>query len=340
MISLRSRSFGKLNGVAAVLVFTVSAFAQSSDANFPTPLTTNQVNATIKARDIGDSRLTTHYYTFGGDQGDIFINVVTKNFDGDIDVFTADGMRPLTKMVIYSDAGVNETGRLIYLRKTEKLLLRIEGRPPGDSPATVQVKFGGSFIAMVAGPGTVTGEPTVANSETGNVRVNSVGTIIEVPEVKKPEVKTPPAETVAVTPNKETKKPAVTNSGTVGKTEKNDSSTGKSKPERPKETAKKPLEKDEPVATVVKEPRKAVEKKPKPKDTVTDEKKDPETKAEAPDPLASIRLVIAFKNGDKLERPLSEVLRFSVDKGTLTVIAKDGSIRRYSMLDVAEVTIK
>ena len=50
--------------------------------------------------------------------------------------------------------------------------------------------------------------------------------------------------------------------------------------------------------------------------------------------------MIAFKNGDRLERPLSEVLRFSVDKGVLTVIAKDGGIRRYLMVDVAEVTIK
>ncbi len=336
----RLRSFGLLNGLVWVLVFAFSSFAQSSDPNFPTPLTTNIVNATIKARDIGDSRLTTQYYAFGGDQGDIFINVVTKNFDGDIDVFTADGMRPLTKMVVYSDSGVNETGRLIYLRKTERLLLRIEGRPPDDRAATVQIKFGGSFVAMLTRPGSVTEAPTVAAGELGNVRVNSVGTIIEVPEVKKAEVKTPPVEIVAVTPKKEIKKPADAKRETVGKSEKSDSSTGKSKPEERKGTAKKPAEKDEPVAKTEKEQKKPVEKKPKPKETAKTETKDSEKEAKAADPLANIRLVIAFKNGDKLERPLSEVLKFSVDKGTLTVIAKDGSIRRYSMLDVAEVTIR
>ena len=36
---------------------------------------------------------------------------------------------------------------------------------------------------------------------------------------------------------------------------------------------------------------------------------------------------------------MSEVSKFSVDKGVLTVIAKDGSIG-YSMLDVAKVTIE
>ena len=61
--------------------------------------------------------------SFDGEQGDIFLNLVSKNFNGDIDVFMLDGLRPLTKMVIYSDLSENETGRVIYLRKPEKLLL-------------------------------------------------------------------------------------------------------------------------------------------------------------------------------------------------------------------------
>lgn len=340
MRSQRLRTFGLSTTLMAIALCVGSVFPQSADPSFPTPLTTNLVSATIKARDIGDSRLTTQYYAFGGDQGDIFINVVTKNFDGDIDVFTADGMRPLTKMVIYSDSGVNETGRLIYLRKSEKLLLRIEGRPPDDSAATVQVKFGGSFVAMLGRPGTVTEAPTVATGELGNVRVNSVGTIIEVPEVKKSEIKMAPAETVAVTPKKEINKPAETKRETIGKAEKSDAPTGKSKPEKVNETAKKPAKRDEPASKAENEPKKPVDKKPEPKNTTKAERKAMEAETERADPLANIRLVVAFKNGDKLERPLSEVLKFSVDKGTLTVIAKDGSIRRYSMLDVAEVTIK
>jgi hypothetical protein len=65
------------------------------------------------------------------------------------------------------------------------------------------------------------------------------------------------------------------------------------------------------------------------------------TKAEpAPDPLAGIKLVIYLKDGGILERPLPEVLRFSVDKGILTVVSKNGFTSRYSMLDVLRVVIE
>ena len=46
-----------------------------------------------------------YFYTFDGDQGDIFINVVTKNFTATLMSLRAEGLRPLTKMVIYADAG-------------------------------------------------------------------------------------------------------------------------------------------------------------------------------------------------------------------------------------------
>src|SRR5205085_1291034 len=113
-----------------------------------TPITSSELIGVIKARDIGDARLTTYFYAFDGAQGDIFINVVAKNLSGDIDIFTVDSMLPLTKMVFYPDIDTTETGRLIYLRKPERLLLRVQGRPPGDDPATFKIRFGGSFIAL------------------------------------------------------------------------------------------------------------------------------------------------------------------------------------------------
>ena len=58
------------------------------------------------------------------------------------------------------------------------------------------------------------------------------------------------------------------------------------------------------------------------------------------DPLQNINLVILFKDGRTIQRPMSEVFRFSVDKGILTVISKDGTIGRYSILEVAKVTIE
>jgi len=59
-----------------------------------------------------------------------------------------------------------------------------------------------------------------------------------------------------------------------------------------------------------------------------------------PDPLASIRLIILLKDGSLIERPMSEVSKFSVDKGILVVVAKDGRLSRFSILDVAKVTIE
>ena len=170
------------------------ARAQSSDQNFPTPITSNELSGTIKARDIGDARLTTYFFTFNGNQGDIFINVVTKNFNGDIDVFAVEGLRPLTKIVVYADSSDNETGRVIYLRKPEKILMRIQGRSPNDDPATFQIKFAGSFA-----PGEFTAEtetPKLSESRkesNSDVIVNSVGTIIGI----KPKPTPQPKEIVA-----------------------------------------------------------------------------------------------------------------------------------------------
>ena len=59
-----------------------------------------------------------------------------------------------------------------------------------------------------------------------------------------------------------------------------------------------------------------------------------------PDPLASINLVIQFKDGNLIEKPMSEVFKFSVDKGVLTVALKNGSTSRYKIIDVEKVTIQ
>jgi len=56
--------------------------------------------------------------------------------------------------------------------------------------------------------------------------------------------------------------------------------------------------------------------------------------------MANVHLVILLKDGDRIEKVMSEVLRFSYDRGFLTVIAKDGGITRYSMVNVASVTVQ
>src|SRR5215207_4596057 len=178
------RVFTRSTFLLALLTLSIAAGAalgQSTDQYSPTPVTSNEISGTIKARDVGDSRLTSYFYQFDGGQGDVFINVVARNFAGDIDVFTLNGLRPLTKIVLFADFGESETGRVIYLRKPEKMILRIQGRTPGDDAATFRIKFAGSFVASTqAEPSAEPSLPNVAAKNDSGIRVNSVGTIVEV----------------------------------------------------------------------------------------------------------------------------------------------------------------
>src|SRR5882762_3368340 len=85
-----------------VVSASVAARTQSTEIEYPTPLRSNQVTATIEPLDIGDPRQTHHYYAFTGTQGDLVITVVSKNLNGDVDIFTSSGLRPLVKISMYS----------------------------------------------------------------------------------------------------------------------------------------------------------------------------------------------------------------------------------------------
>lgn len=331
----------------ALLFAAVSA--QSSNQSFPTPVRTNEISGTIRARDIGDARLTTHFYTFNGEQGDIFINVVTKNFDGDIDVFAAETLRPLTKIVVYSDSSDNETGRVVYLRQAQKMILRIEGRTPNDDPATYRIKFAGSFVP--SNDLASNDDPKVDDSKRSDdpdVKVNSVGTIVAVKPkptpkpvekvVEKPAEKVAKADKTPETATKpdprpktqaasktETRKPEVVVTDELPKT---DAEKADRPPAKPKAPANPKLKNPEPKRPESKKPENTAKSEPK------------KNQPAEPDPLASVRLIVIFKDGSKIERPMNEILRISVDKGTLTIIHKDGSIGKYSILDVARMTIE
>jgi hypothetical protein len=318
-----------------------NAFGQSTNQSFPTPISSNEISGTIKARDLGDARLTSYFYVFNGNQGDVFINVVTKNLDGDIDIFTADNLKPLTKITVYSDNSNGETGRVVYLRQPQKLILRIEGKTPIDDPATFRIKFAGSFEAIQSVAENEEPEtPQVKNDEQGEVRVNSVGTIIEVKpkptpkpketiaKLEKPKKETEKVETEEKTEEpKETKPEVAENTPTENKTEE--------KPVEEKETPKTPVKEKKPIRTKKTKPQTTAKTEPKPK--VKPEKT---TTVIEPALLENIRLIVLFKDGTKIERPMSEILKVSVDKGILTVISKDGTIGRYSILDVAKMTIE
>jgi len=353
------------------LAVSVVVPAQSSDQAYPTAVTENVIHGRIRARDVGDSRFTTYYYTFSGEQGDLFVNIVTTNLNGSIDVFTADALKPLTKIMVYADLSQNETGRVIYLRKPERLILRVEGRSPNDDKAEFQIKFAGTFVAAVPNEN----EPPVpkvtgVTPNDSGVRVNSVGTIVEViprakptsqaertvaekePESKqtkpvedpktsdekKTEVKDERSDTVSATTETpaESDKPAkVTEKPTKPTPNSETSASRRNRTKTPaaktSESGAKPAEQrtktDDDAAS-------AAAKRP-PKVVVTDNVPKP-----GANPLANVRLVILFKDGSKVERPMMEVERFTVDQRTLTVIGTNGRTAKFSMLEVASVNIQ
>ncbi|MCX7640947.1 MAG: hypothetical protein N2Z23_10970 [Pyrinomonadaceae bacterium] len=124
------------------------SFTQSTSQDAPTPITSNQITGIIKPRPASDDRPVRYFYVLESDQGDLFVNVETENFDGDIDLFVASNLKPLAKITIYSANTKVETGRVVYFRKPERVLLRIEGKTPNDLPASFSIKFAGSFVPV------------------------------------------------------------------------------------------------------------------------------------------------------------------------------------------------
>ena len=314
--------------LAIVGLVSASAVAQSSDQNFPSPVTQSQIESTIKARDIGDARLTTHYWAFDGGQGDIFINVVTQNFSGDIDVYQASDLKPLTKMVMYADTGVSETGRVIYMRQPGRLLLRVQGRTPNDDPASYKIKFAGSFVALA--PKKQEGPPTVGETEDTGIEVNSVGTIIA---VKPKAVASPSPESAAAERNTSSS----TSQSNVTKADENS--------ERPPQATSKNESPDVQTVfgnkaakvTVTKPPASAAATPPVKKAASPPAKR---TENKPTDPLAGYRLVIVFKDGSRDEREMTKVVRFSYDRGTLIIVNKDGSVERFPATAVSSVAVQ
>lgn len=347
--------FQYISALAAVFMAAAAIYGQSASQEFPTPISANELSGSIKARDVGDSRLTTYYYVLNGEQGDLFVNLVTRNFTGDIDIFTINGLRPMTKIVVYADYSESETGRAIYLRKPEKLLLRIQGRSPNDDEATFRLKFAGSFVAMrsedvPAGPEV----PRVSQESVGGVRVNSVGTILPSPpkaaESEPSPTRSDTESALARLPEKDApieEKPSkpieVENSAPKPAEKSVAAPTSSRRSSRNRPSARRPPLPDRPITE-------APEKRADEKDvddagfrTLTDKRASRSAKEPAEpkaDPLSSISLVIQFKDGNVMERKMSEVTRFSVDKGVLVVVLKTGGTTRYPIVDVAKVTIE
>jgi hypothetical protein len=330
--------------------FLVSA--QSSDVNAPSPVRKSDVLGTIGARDLGDARLTNHYYAFSAVPGDLLITIQSKNLNGDIDVFTAGTLRPLLKLSLYAESSTPVT-KGIYLRRRESLILRIEARSPNDDEGIYEIRFSGTFEPIVGGPDI--GEAETPNETSGTTtarkgkRVSSVGARIDEPvtevaaapspeptpeatpsespspqpSAKKPSVKTSPAESAR------TRRPA--GRKTTPATKPTTTTGEESKPTE--ETA------DPEVATTPKPPTPRRTNRSRSGTTARPVKPPPATPAE-PEAEVGPRLIVETNDGTLINRSMGTVRRVTVENGWVVVTGNDRKIVRVLLANVVRMTIQ
>lgn len=343
---------------ALMLLFYLAAdvsLAQSIDISSPSPIRRNEVVGKIAARDLGDSRLTDHFYTFKGTPGDVLITVKSNNLNGDVDLFTAGSLRPLMKFTLYAEDST-PISRALFLRKREDLILRVEARSPNDDEGVYQITLGGSFEAIVgddpvAEPLSPTSDSGLTDTSrgTGSRRVSSVGARIAEPPVVREEIAVAPTpqptpEDVAVptvTPEPTATKEAPARASTpgrtrgrvpasrrkptpqpTGKTERSGSETT-SEPESSEATPNA----DRPAPTTRRTGRRGA----------TSRSTEP---APAQEPLTGPRLVIEMHDGTRVERFMSTIRRVTVENNQIVVVRKDGVIEKTRMPEVLRMAIE
>ncbi len=304
--------------LAFLLLATTSVAAQSLDPNAPSPVRSSNVTGRIAARDLGDARLTDHYYAFTGTPGDLLITVQSTNLNGDVDVFTAGTLRPLIKLTMYAEISTPVT-KGIYLRKREDLILRIEARSPNDDEGTYRLRFGGSFEPIVGGPDIAEAEtPTTEPPATGRgtKRVTSAGARIEEPA---PEVAAAPTPEPTPEPTPAAK-PV-------------ESPTPEKSPE-PKAERPAPVRNTRGRRPAVRRPAPRT-----PDDTTATETPAPKPPPVEPEPEIGPRLVIETSDGTLINRSMSTVRRVTVENGQVVVIGKNGKIDRILLANVLRMSI-
>lgn len=327
--------------VAALLVFILCACAsaQSTNIEFPTPVVANEVSGIIEARDVGDPRLTRHYYLLTGTQGDLVLTVESNNLNGDIDLFTAGSLRPLTKLSLFAGLSTTSASKSVYLRERESLILRVEARSANDEAGRYHIKFSGGFEPMAdATPPPENVEPKVSstsNRDKNVRRVTSSGARIQEEEPVEVAKVEPPKPAPKVKEKK--KQPEETTTATAA--EPAAAAPVKPKPAKTTRTArtrtparKTPARKASPTTTTAK---KREETAPAPDANATT------TNAPATaEPAINPRLIIETRDGMRVERYMSEVRRFSIERGVLIVVTNDGKVERRPMTSVLRVTIE
>jgi hypothetical protein len=349
------------------LAATATLRAQSSEANYPTPIFTSELSGRIAPRDVGDPRRTRHFYIFRGTEGDVVVNLETTEMLGDVDVFLATGFRPLVKFTLFGDPA--RLSKSFYLRKEETLVLRVEARAVGDIEGTYRITFGGSFLTA---PPELANQPqseapTLSSNESrGTRRVTATGARIEEPRIEP----TPAEETATVepipapTPERTTGRRPTTRRGRGTRPaptrSRPNESAAQPTPTQPESSETKPAEEttagtttpaETPTPTPparrrgtrttrrgsARESAGASRAEPTtqpPTDT------QPETAATPPEPAPTQRLIIISKDGELFERDMGSVRRVTVENNQVVIVGRDGKVTRRPLANILKMSIE
>lgn len=327
--------------LGVLFVGSRAVVAQSPDQSLPTPVLSNEISGTIAALDLGDPRLTRHFYAFEATPGDLIVTVNSRNLNGDVDIFTAVTFRPLTKISIYANTIPPEVTKGLYFRTRQILILRVEARTPNDDPGGYRITFGGSFQAFSGGiPVAETSEETTETAQIGNrrtKRLSSVGATIKEPaaEVKPEEAKAP--EIAAEKPPEET--PTVKKPEPKSKTTRT-TPTRTTRARPPRTTRSRPAQ----TEAAKTETTKAQTEETKPATAEGEGKSGEKAAAEKPatqeTPPAGAHLLIEEKDGTRIDRPMSTVRRVIIEGNMIVIVLKNGRIERVPMSNVARMAIE
>lgn len=348
--SLTSMKFSKQLTLAVLLLslscfLSLSVSAQSLDQSRPTPVQSNEVSGTIHARDIGDARLTDHFYAFTGTPGDVLITVEGKNLNGDVDIFTA-AMRPLLKFALYAGS-VSPVTKSVYLRTREDLILRVQARTPDDDDGSYRLRFGGSFEPITSGSLLANAEPTpeVTATVPKGRRVTSAGArIYEPPEpVAVAPTPEPTPEVAEEKPTPEETKSAVEEEAKPATPRTTPRRGGRRQPGRRTRTPQPVTTEPSTTTDTAKPAEETPEAEPKPAPTRrgTSRRTARTEPSEPPvqEPESGPRLIIETNDGTLINRYMSGVRRVTVERNLVVVIGKDGKIDRIPLDTIVRMTI-
>jgi hypothetical protein len=351
-------------------VLAACAAAQSSDPERPAPALSNEIAGRIAPLDVGDSRLTRHFYAFGAQPGDLELTVESSNLEGDVDLFAAATLRPLAKVTLYAGLGSAVT-RTVFLRRAESLVLRVQARSPDDSEGSYRIRLGGTFVPAVASdaaatPGPTPGETASASPVRGAAgrRVTSTGARIEEPRPEAPpdadaaraaEPEATPEPAAPAAPPRRTAPRARTNtreSGRRGSTRAGRASDRASRDEPPSDTPPASAPGEAPPARTNARANRSGTPRGR---ANTASRRGGQSPADtgpsaatvapgAPAPagleLPGTRLVLELREGGRLEREMSAVRRVTVERGLIVITLKSGKVERQPLANVLRMSIE